>query len=84
MIINAIKCKKCGDTIYSRCRHDMRWCTCKSCAIDGGFDYIKICGNVENIESKHIDIGNITELELYQDWNYDTNKYGLIKDECNN
>lgn len=50
MIVDALKCLKCNDVIWSRHRHDMRWCSCKTVAIDGGRDYTKILGNRENWE----------------------------------
>ncbi len=40
-----IKCLKCDDEIYSLYRHDFKWCKCGAVAIDGGDDYIKICGD---------------------------------------
>lgn len=43
IISNKIKCKKCGDIIESKHRHDFRWCSCKNCAVDGGLDYMKRC-----------------------------------------
>lgn len=46
-----IKCKKCGDELFSYHRHDFKWCSCKSVAIDGGNDYIKIVGNPDNMET---------------------------------
>lgn len=42
---NAIKCLKCGDVIESTYRHEMVWCSCGSCAVDGGLDYLRRCGN---------------------------------------
>ena len=33
---NIIKCRKCGDVIESKSRHDFVWCKCKSVAVDGG------------------------------------------------
>ena len=45
-----IKCKKCGDIIWSKHRHDMAWCKCGSVAVDGGSDYVKISGNKEDWE----------------------------------
>jgi hypothetical protein len=82
--INAIKCLKCGDVIYSRSRHDFHWCSCESCAIDGGFDYMKITGNREDWESVQIDVfENKTDNEvkkiLFDDWNKGKNKYGVLK-----
>lgn len=84
MRINAIKCLKCGDIIYSRSRHDFRWCSCESCAVDGGFDYLKIVGNKENWEFKRINVlENKTDDEakkiLFEDWNKGKNKYGVLK-----
>lgn len=45
-----IQCKKCLDIIQSEYRHDFKWCSCKSIYIDGGSDYTRIGGNIENIE----------------------------------
>lgn len=84
MELSGIKCLKCGDIIYSRSRHDFRWCSCESCAVDGGFDYLKIVGNKENWEFKRINVlENKTDNEakkiLFEDWNKGKNKYGLLK-----
>jgi hypothetical protein len=84
MVISGIKCLKCGDIIYSRSHHDFHWCSCKSCAVDGGFDYLKITGNKEDWELKQINIlENKTDDEvkklLFNDWNKRKNKYGTIK-----
>ena len=75
---------KCGDIIYSRSRHDFRWCSCESCAVDGGFDYLKIVGNKENWEFKRINVlENKTDDEakkiLFEDWSKEKNKYGVLK-----
>lgn len=81
MTITGIKCDNCGDIIYSRARHDFRWCSCESCAIDGGQrDYIKVCGNTD--EYKFIDIEvDVTLQELYNDWSKSIDKYGKVKHE---
>ena len=39
--INKIKCKNCGDIIESKFTHDFKFCSCKSCAVDGGKSYLK-------------------------------------------
>jgi len=44
IIRNAIRCKKCGDIIESKTVHDFKFCSCGSCAVDGG------CGNREDWE----------------------------------
>lgn len=51
MIRNAIRCKKCGDVIESKHRHDFKWCKCRSVFVDGGLDYQRIGGNLENYEN---------------------------------
>jgi len=79
MKINAIKCDQCGDIVFSRARHDMRGCSCGEVAIDGGFDYNKICFRTSSPQRVEIEV-NATKKELYDDWNNNKEKYGLIKD----
>lgn len=80
MKVTALKCNNCGDTIYSRARHDFRWCSCKSCAIDGGQnDYIKTTGNPGTYELIDIEVKGITLQTMFQDWNKSIDKLGLIK-----
>lgn len=43
ILINKIRCKKCGDIIESTHRHDFKWCSCKAVAVDGGSSYLKRC-----------------------------------------
>tara|TARA_Y100000310_G_C20139359_1_gene559545 strand:- start:33 stop:266 length:234 start_codon:yes stop_codon:yes gene_type:complete len=37
-----VQCLQCGDVIQSMFRHDFKWCACKSIAVDGGGDYLKM------------------------------------------
>ena len=50
IITNKIKCLKCGDIIESVTVHDFKWCSCKACAVDGGKEYLRRVGNIEDIE----------------------------------
>ena len=50
IIRNAIRCKKCGDNIESKTVHDFWVCSCRACAVDGGHDYFRRCGNLEDWE----------------------------------
>ncbi len=80
MIVTGIKCDNCGDTVYSRTRHDFRWCSCESCAIDGGQrDYFKVTGNPGEYKFVEIEVPNVTLQDLYDDWNNSKDKYGIIK-----
>ena len=42
IIRNAIRCKKCGEVIKSETVHDFKFCSCGSCAVDGGHDYLRV------------------------------------------
>jgi len=44
ILVNKVRCNKCGDVIESETRHDFKWCKCKSVAVDGGHDYLKRVG----------------------------------------
>ncbi len=50
IIINKIKCKKCGDEIESKSVHDFKSCRCGAVAVDGGHNYLRRCGNREDWE----------------------------------
>ena len=50
IIRNAIRCKNCGDIIQSKTVHDFKFCSCGSCAVDGGHNYLRRCGNREDWE----------------------------------
>jgi hypothetical protein len=52
--INAVKCKRCGDYIRSKNRHDYRTCSCGACAVDGGSLYMKRSGNLEDMEDMSV------------------------------
>jgi hydroxymethylpyrimidine pyrophosphatase-like HAD family hydrolase len=50
IVSNKARCKKCGDTITSKSRHDFVPCSCGAIAVDGGRDYLKRTGDKEDIE----------------------------------
>lgn len=45
ILVNKIKCKKCGEVIESTDRHDFKVCKCGAVAVDGGTDYLRRCGD---------------------------------------
>lgn len=45
-----IRCRKCGDILQSKYRHDFQMCRCGSCYIDGGDDYCRVGGDKKDIE----------------------------------
>jgi hypothetical protein len=82
--VTAIKCSKCKDVIYSRARHDMRYCTCKTIFIDGGRDYTRVgCDpeiKVEGLETHELEV-DATDGDLFYDWNMRENRFGLVKEK---
>jgi hypothetical protein len=49
LIRNICRCEKCKDIIESKHRHDFKFCKCKSIFTDGGLDYVRRGGDLENI-----------------------------------
>ena len=48
IIHNKIQCLKCGDVIESFDVHDFKYCSCESCAVDGGKEYLRRLGDENN------------------------------------
>ena len=59
-MINKIRCKKCGDIIESKSVHDFKFCKCKSVAVDGGHEYLRRLGDLE-------DWDDLSEYEVVED-----------------
>lgn len=81
MKVSAIKCPKCEDVIYSRTSHDMRECSCRSVAIDGGRSYTKVTFNSDLVERPEVFMLDVdsSAADLYRDWNESYNEYGIIR-----
>jgi len=76
--VKAVICPECLYTIFSRARHDFRLCKCGIVAIDGGFDYVKIsCPPSIVVKCTELNL-RVSKQVLYDDWQYQINKYGLI------
>jgi len=81
MKLRAIKCRVCGDIIYSRAQHDYVSCSCGACGVDGGQrgECWRVGGKPENIIMVDLNL-DVTLDELYDDWNTRANKYGRINE----
>jgi hypothetical protein len=79
--VMALKCPLCGCTIFSRYVHDFRSCSCGAVHIDGGFDYTKVAWDDKRVGPlKPFEVYiDATKRQLYDDWNNNGSKYGLIK-----
>jgi len=60
ILVNKIRCKKCGDIIESKSVHDFKFCKCESVAVDGGHDYLRRVGEFEDWEE-------LSEWEIVDD-----------------
>ena len=49
IIHNRCKCAKCGDIIESKHDHDFVTCSCGAISVDGGHEYLRRCGNLEDM-----------------------------------
>ena len=78
--VTAVKCPKCGNVIFSRARHDFRSCSCGTISIDGGFDYTRVLfsPDIEPPKPFPLEVEQ-TRKELYVDWNFSTDKFGIVK-----
>jgi len=56
IVLNRVRCKRCGDIIESKHRYDFVWCRCQAIAVDGGLDYLRRVGTPDTFE-------DISELE---------------------
>ena len=54
ILVNKIRCKKCGDIIESKSVHDFKFCKCESVAVDGGHDYLRLLGELEDWEDMSV------------------------------
>jgi hypothetical protein len=49
LILNIVKCAKCDDVIESQHRHDFVMCSCGAIYTDGGHDYVRRGGILEDM-----------------------------------
>ena len=45
-IVDGVQCPFCKEAIWSRYRHDFRFCSCKKTFVDGGRDYLRAGGDI--------------------------------------
>ena len=48
IIQNEIQCHSCGEIIYSAHVHDFKWCECGAVGVDGGLEYLRRAGNLDD------------------------------------
>jgi len=77
MKVNAFECPKCAAIVFSRTRHDYRWCPCKTIAVDGGLEYSRVVYKDKFPESREIEV-DASKEQLYEDWNHHSDKFGII------
>jgi len=75
--VTGVFCEKCGVAVYSRARHDFRYCKCGNVAVDGGPHFLGSSdSNYMQVSYKDpstafmakISIGGLTKKDLAIDW----------------
>ncbi len=61
IIRNAIRCRLCGDVIESRSTHDFVWCSCQSCAVDGGHSCLRRLFKSEDVYEELAEVEKIED-----------------------
>lgn len=74
---NKIQCKKCGDIIESIDVNDLKYCSCKSVAVDGGTEYMKRIGNIND----YIELSYVRKLAKITTDDFETIKSNLKQNE---
>ena len=64
VVVNKCQCARCLDIIESRHRHDFVQCSCGAIFTDGGTEYIRRGGKIENI----IDMSETYEETFESEW----------------
>jgi hypothetical protein len=64
IVSNKAKCKTCGDVIESKHVHDYVNCKCGAIAVDGGKDYLKRAGILD-------DIIELSETRIFTEYEFD-------------
>lgn len=68
ILINKIRCRRCGEILESVSMHDFKICSCGAVAIDGGREYLRRCGYPDDWEelSEYREVrkrGKVIEVE---------------------
>ena len=63
ILVNKIKCKKCGDVIESTYTHDYKQCSCGGCAVDGGHEYLRRSFIGKTPEECYEDLSIVKEVQ---------------------
>jgi hypothetical protein len=83
ILSNQAKCTICGESIYSKNRHDYVRCSCGNLAVDGGMCYLKRGHKQKNtiIEQSIIiddDLGNSLLKSIKESIESDRNELGIL------
>ena len=82
VLVKALTCPRCQDTIFSRTGHDYHSCSCGGVSVDGGFDYLRVAWQSELVgplppEAFGLRL-TLTREELYRDWSTKADKWGRL------
>lgn len=80
MKVATATCPECNDEMYSRARHDFRYCSCKNMFVDGGpgLERVGTIRGFDKVKTGSVEI-DATEKELYDDWNLSLDRFGKFR-----
>lgn len=81
MLVNAVQCKDCRALVFSRAENDARFCLCGKLGVTGGHLRVKILGEATLAIKHKVEVANVDEKVLVDDWISRQNKYGLIEEK---
>jgi hypothetical protein len=56
IMVNQVRCLRCGDEPFSRSVHNYKSCKCGTVSVDGGMQYLKRCGELNQMEDISITV----------------------------
>lgn len=74
----AVKCPRCGDSIYSRCQQDSRTCSCGDTNIAGPNELLRVGYKVTAPFRYELTV-DTTQQQLFLDWRSRANKFGHVR-----
>lgn len=80
---NKVKCKLCGKIIESKYTHDFVTCSCGKVSVDGGHDYLRRLGNLEDFEELSF-VRVSVKIYGYENYERVKNVYSLYDAEKDN
>jgi hypothetical protein len=68
LVVDVLYCNKCKTVIWSRYRHDFKYCKCESAFIDGGGEYTRYGGNEKHFKMHQITLTQNPDIKTHKEY----------------